>query len=131
MTARLTAALDATLAALLGDDGWRTDEATRLAHAEDDSRRHALPDAVAFPRTREQVAALVRVCREHRMPLIARGSGTGTTGATIRIYIERYEADEDKLALDTQEALAELIAIAEKIIQVKAITGFKAPTAII
>lgn len=85
MTARLTAALDTTLAALLGDDGWRTDEATRLAHAEDDSRRHALPDAVAFPRTREQVAALVRVCREHRMPLIARGSGTGTTGAAVPV----------------------------------------------
>ncbi len=83
MSPRLTAALDATLAALLGDDGWRTDEATRLAHAEDDSRRHALPDAVAIPRTREQVAALVRACREHRMPLIARGSGTGTTGAAV------------------------------------------------
>lgn len=73
----------------------------------------------------------IRILFDNGSRIVVRLSGTGTTGATIRIYIERYEADEDKLALDTQEALAELIAIAEKIIQVKAITGFKAPTAII
>lgn len=73
----------------------------------------------------------IRILFDNGSRIVVRLSGTGTTGATIRIYIERYEADEDKLALDTQEALAELIAIAEKIIQVKAITGFETPTAII
>ncbi|QNN45657.1 FAD-binding protein [Thermomonas brevis] len=78
----LPAALAAELAALLGD-GWRTDDAAREAQAGDDSRRHALPDAVALPRTREQVVALVRACRAHRIPIVARGAGTGTTGAAV------------------------------------------------
>ncbi|WP_240126894.1 FAD-binding oxidoreductase [Thermomonas alba] len=78
----LPAALAAELAALLGD-GWRVDEATRDAHGGDDSRRHVLPQAVALPRTRDQVIALVRACRAHRVPLVARGAGTGTTGASV------------------------------------------------
>ncbi|MGN6512833.1 MAG: FAD-binding oxidoreductase [Lysobacteraceae bacterium] len=78
----LPTALDAGLAALLGD-GWRTDAAAREAHASDDSRRHALPDAVALPVTREQVVAIVRACRAHRVAIVARGAGTGTTGAAV------------------------------------------------
>ena len=78
----LPAALVAELSALLGE-GWRTDEITRAANGGDDSRRHALPDAVALPRTREEVLALVRACRAHRVPIVARGAGTATTGAAV------------------------------------------------
>ncbi|HSR64956.1 MAG TPA: FAD-linked oxidase C-terminal domain-containing protein [Xanthomonadaceae bacterium] len=80
----LPASLDAALAALLGD-GWCTDVATREAHAGDDSRRRAVPDAVALPAHRDEVVALVRACRAHRIPLVARGAGTGTTGAAVPI----------------------------------------------
>lgn len=73
----------------------------------------------------------IRILFSNGSRIVVRLSGTGTTGATIRIYIERYEVDENKLAIDTQEALAELIEIAEEITQVKAITGFKKPSAII
>jgi D-lactate dehydrogenase len=83
MTAALPAALDAALSSLLGADGWRTDVATRRAHGEDDSRRFALPDAVALPRTREQVQAIVRQCRAHQVPIVARGAGTGTAAAAV------------------------------------------------
>src|SRR5690606_19601881 len=69
MTA-LPAALDAELSALLGAEGWRTDEAARAAHGGDDSRRHALPDGVALPRDRAQVAAIVRACRAHHVPVV-------------------------------------------------------------
>ena len=78
----LPAALVAELSALLGE-GWRTDETTRTANGGDDSRRHALPDAVALPHTREEVVALVRACRAHRVPIVARGAGTATTGAAV------------------------------------------------
>ncbi len=81
MTA-LPAALDQHLSQLLGD-GWRTDEAALQAHAKDNSWRHALPQAVAMPLDRSQVQALVRACREHGVPLVARGTGTGTTGAAV------------------------------------------------
>ena len=82
MLARLPPALHEQLSALLGED-WRCDQAARQAHASDDSRRHALPDAVALPRTTGQVLELVRACRRHRVPVVARGAGTGTTGAAV------------------------------------------------
>lgn len=59
------------------------DEATRAAYAYDNSRRAAMPDAVVFPQTHEQVVALIAACRAQRIPLIARGRGTNTTGATV------------------------------------------------
>ncbi|MFX6790203.1 FAD-binding protein, partial [Acinetobacter baumannii] len=83
MRTALPAELDRTLAALLGADGWRTDASERLTYGYDNSRLQALPDAVALPRTREQVIALVRACRARRVPLIARGRGTNTTGAAV------------------------------------------------
>ncbi len=83
MPPSLPPALDAALAALLGPDSWLTGEQMRRAHAEDDSRLSAMPDAVALPRDREQVAAIVRACRAHRVPVVARGAGTATTGAAV------------------------------------------------
>ncbi len=83
MTA-LPADLVRTLAALLGD-GFRTDASERLTYGYDNSRRQAMPDAVALPTTREQVVALVCACRAHRVPVIARGRGTNTTGAAVPI----------------------------------------------
>ena len=81
---RLPQPLHAELAALLGD-AWCTDPSERLAYAFDNSRRESLPDAVALPTTREQVIALVRACRAHRVPLVARGRGTNTTGASVPV----------------------------------------------
>ena len=83
MTNALPDALDAELSALLGLEGWRTDEAARRAHGEDDSRQWAMPAAVAIPRDRDQVAAIVRACRSHRVPIVARGAGTGTAAAAV------------------------------------------------
>lgn len=53
------------------------------AYGYDNSRQHAPPGAVVFATTHEQVVAVVRLCREHQVPLIPRGKGTGTTGATV------------------------------------------------
>lgn len=76
-------ALHQRLASVLGEAGWRTDEAVRAAHGADDSRRFALPDAVALPSERAQVVELVRACREFRVPIVARGAGTGTCGGAV------------------------------------------------
>ncbi|MFC0676939.1 FAD-binding oxidoreductase [Lysobacter korlensis] len=84
MNSPLPARLAAELSTLLGD-GWRTDANERLTYGYDNSRRQALPDAVALPRTREQVLALVRACRVHRVPVVARGRGTNTTGASVPV----------------------------------------------
>lgn len=62
--------------------------------------------------------------------LVFRLSGTGTQGATLRVYLESYEADAAKQHLDPQEALATLISIADDIAQIKKITGRETPTVI-
>jgi phosphoglucomutase len=62
--------------------------------------------------------------------IVFRLSGTGTEGATLRVYIERYEADAERQNLDAQEALSELIRIADEIGQIKRHTQRDAPTVI-
>ncbi len=62
--------------------------------------------------------------------IIFRLSGTGTQGATLRVYLEQYEADPTKHHLDPQEALADLIAIADQLAQIRTLTGMEKPTVI-
>nr|VFJ62108.1 MAG: phosphoglucomutase [Candidatus Kentron sp. DK]VFJ64654.1 MAG: phosphoglucomutase [Candidatus Kentron sp. DK] len=72
----------------------------------------------------------IRIFFEDGARLIYRLSGTGTAGATMRIYLERYEPDADKQGLDPQEALQDTIAIAEELSQVKKLSGRKGPDVI-
>ena len=62
--------------------------------------------------------------------IVFRLSGTGTQGATLRLYVESYEPNIAKHSLDTQEALKELIEIADRIAQIKILTGRDRPTVI-
>ncbi|TYQ24599.1 alpha-D-glucose phosphate-specific phosphoglucomutase [Pseudanabaena sp. UWO311] len=62
--------------------------------------------------------------------IVFRLSGTGTEGATLRLYVESYEPNIAKHSLDTQEALKELIEIADQIAQIKTLTGRDRPTVI-
>lgn len=62
--------------------------------------------------------------------IVFRLSGTGTEGATLRLYVESYEPNVARHAIDTQEALKELIAIADQIAQIKTLTGRDQPTVI-
>lgn len=62
--------------------------------------------------------------------IVFRLSGTGTDGATLRIYLEAYEPDPSNHHLDAQQALAELISIAMQLSELKERTGRDAPTVI-
>ena len=62
--------------------------------------------------------------------IVYRLSGTGTSGATLRIYVERFEPDASKHATETQIALADLISIANSTADVEARTGRSRPTVI-
>jgi phosphoglucomutase len=59
--------------------------------------------------------------------IVFRLSGTGTAGATLRVYIERYEADPARHGLDPQVALADLIALANRLAGVVEHTGRTSP----
>jgi phosphoglucomutase len=72
----------------------------------------------------------VRVMFEGGSRIVYRLSGTGTVGATLRVYLERYEPPSGDLGQDTQGALANLIALAREIGEIEARTGRKNPTVI-
>jgi phosphoglucomutase len=62
--------------------------------------------------------------------IVLRLSGTGTVGATLRVYLERYEPAHGQHDLDTQSALSFLISLADRIAQIRERTGRDAPSVI-
>ncbi len=72
----------------------------------------------------------LRILFENGSRIIFRLSGTGTSGATLRVYLERFEADPDRQGQDAQTALADLIAIADEIAQIHTFTGRDTPSVI-
>lgn len=72
----------------------------------------------------------IRVLFEGGSRVVFRLSGTGTSGATLRLYVERYEPDAARHNIETQAALADLIAVADEIAEIKKRTGRDAPTVI-
>ena len=72
----------------------------------------------------------VRILLEDGSRVVFRLSGTGTEGATVRLYLERYVADPAQHSVPTQQALAPLIALAESVAQITATTGRTKPDVI-
>ncbi|ABA56878.1 D-lactate dehydrogenase (cytochrome) [Nitrosococcus oceani ATCC 19707] len=75
----------AALIQIVGEQRVRSDPADCWPYGYDNSRRHALPEWVVFALTHEEVRDLVRLCNKARVPIVPRGRGTGTTGATVPI----------------------------------------------
>ncbi len=72
----------------------------------------------------------IRIIFQDGSRIVVRLSGTGTEGATIRIYIERYVAPGGNLLEPAQEALAELIELAEQLSETKLRSGRAKPDVI-
>ncbi|WP_324779058.1 FAD-binding oxidoreductase [Thiobacillus sedimenti] len=67
----------------LGADRVFDDAATRALYASDETPRRVDPDAVLFPASHDQVAALMRVAFEHRVAVTPRGAGSGNVGGAL------------------------------------------------
>ncbi|BAW80733.1 phosphoglucomutase/phosphomannomutase alpha/beta/alpha domain I [Candidatus Nitrosoglobus terrae] len=72
----------------------------------------------------------IRLCFEDGSRIIYRLSGTGTEGATLRVYLERFEPDPNQHGLETQIALSDLIQLANHLAQIKQKTHRIEPTVI-
>ena len=72
----------------------------------------------------------IRVALQDGARIVYRLSGTGTEGATLRVYLERFEADTDQHNVPTQQALSSLIAAADDLAGIRRHTGRTAPTVI-
>lgn len=72
----------------------------------------------------------IRYLFEDGSRLVFRLSGTGSEGATIRLYIEQYEKDPSKIGRESQDALGPLVKAALKLSKMEEFTGRSAPTVI-
>jgi phosphoglucomutase len=72
----------------------------------------------------------VRILFEDGSRVVFRLSGTGTQGATLRVYIERYVGSDGALDLETGDALAPLIAAAQEVADIAGFTGMDKPSVI-
>jgi D-lactate dehydrogenase len=79
----LSAALLRRVAEVAGPGGLLTEPADCWPYGYDNSRRQALPQAVAFVTLAEQVQAILGLCNAGGIAVTARGRGTGTTGSTV------------------------------------------------
>lgn len=70
----------------------------------------------------------VRIIFTDGSRIVFRLSGTGTEGATLRLYLEKYQADPALHSIPTQTALADLIAIAHRVAEIETHTGMTEPT---
>ncbi|MCB1762269.1 MAG: FAD-binding protein [Gammaproteobacteria bacterium] len=82
-TAPLPVRFLAEVNASVGAGALFTDPGDCWPYGYDNSRRHALPQAVVFASSHGQVVEIVKACNRHRIVLTPRGAGTGTTGATV------------------------------------------------
>ena len=115
----LMAALRENLPALAG----KTLGSFRVAEADDFEYTDPVDGSLS---TRQGI----RIAMVDGSRIVFRLSGTGTEGATIRLYLERYEADAARHDIDTQEALSELIAIADQVAGLRQRTGRESPSVI-
>ncbi|WP_010273937.1 FAD-binding oxidoreductase [Paenibacillus senegalensis] len=104
------------LLAVTGDKGFRDDPESLVTHSYDATPMvQAMPDAVMYPESTEQVSAILKIANEHRVPIVGRGAGTNLCGGTVPVQggivlvmtrMNRLlEIDQDNLTATVQPGL--------------------------
>ena len=71
---------------IVGDNNFHIDEETLKIHASDETEDHVfMPQIVVTPDSAEDVAAILKLCNEHVIPVTPRGGGTGLSGGALPV----------------------------------------------
>ncbi|MGR3763213.1 glycolate oxidase subunit GlcD [Rossellomorea sp. NS-SX7] len=109
---------------LVGEENYRDSSAERLVYSYDATPNfQSMPDAVIVPRSTGEVSEIVKLCNEHRVPIVPRGSGTNlcagtcpTEGGLVLLFTEMnriMEVDEENLTVTVQPGVVTLDLIHE------------------
>ena len=104
---------------IVGPENYRNSQAEKLVYSYDATPNYqAMPDAVIVPRNTEEVSQIVKLCNEHRIPLVPRGSGTNlcagtcpTEGGIVLLFTHMnklLELDEENLTVTVQPGIVTL-----------------------
>jgi glycolate oxidase len=109
---------------MVGEENYRDSSAERLVYSYDATPNfQSMPDAVIVPRNTGEVSDIVRLCNEHRVPIVPRGSGTNlcagtcpTEGGLVLLFTHMnriLEVDEENLTVTAQPGVVTLDLINE------------------
>ncbi len=97
---------------VLGRERFQDSPEERAVYSYDASRAQFLPDAVLFPESVQEIAAILKIAQEHRVRVIPRGAGSGITGGALPVhgglilalngFDQILEIDEDNLVAVVQ-----------------------------
>ncbi|MGD6993311.1 glycolate oxidase subunit GlcD [Sutcliffiella horikoshii] len=104
---------------IVGSENYLDSKAEKLVYSYDATPNYqAMPDAIIVPRNTEEVSQIVRLCNEHKIPLVPRGSGTNlcagtcpTEGGIVLLFTRMnklLELDEENLTATVQPGLVTL-----------------------
>jgi D-lactate dehydrogenase len=91
-----------------GVEKFYTDPADCWVYGYDNSRRHALPGAVIFAESHQDIVDAITLCYEYEIPLTARGRASGTTGAAVpavRAVVLSLERMQNIISFDPKNRL--------------------------
>ena len=92
----------------LGESRVFDDAATLALYSSDETPKHVTPAAVVFPQHHAHVEALVRIALAHRIPLVARGAGSGNVGGALPVtggIVVSFECMQRVLEFDPDNRL--------------------------
>jgi len=101
------------LISIVGPENVEDSQSARLVFSYDATPLYqSMPDCVVAPRNTEEVAEIVKLCNEHKIPIVPRGSGTNLSGGTspvnggivlhFRHMNQILELDEENLTVTVQ-----------------------------
>ncbi|MEI2666036.1 glycolate oxidase subunit GlcD [Rossellomorea sp. LJF3] len=104
---------------IVGEDNYRDTPAEKLVYSYDATPNYqSMPDAVIVPRSTGEVSAIVKICNEHAIPVVPRGSGTNlcagtcpTEGGLVLLFTHMnkiLELDEENLTITVQPGVVTL-----------------------